>query len=71
MRVSEMGIQRRSFGETRSRCGGLRKGASAMVYLGDGVQEWNRRCRFESAESSELHSGDVDDHTEELRSRGA
>ena len=55
----------------RSRYGGLREGVSDMVCLGDRVQEWNRCCRFESAESAELHSGDVDDHTEELRSRGA
>ena len=66
-----MGIQRWRFGEMRSRYGGLREGASDMVCLGDRVQEWNRCCRFESAESAELHSGDVDDHTEELRSRGA
>lgn len=69
--VGEMGIQRWRSGEMRSRYGGLREGASDVVYLGDGVQEWNRCCRFESAESAELHSGGVDDHTEELRSRGA
>ena len=69
-RVGEMGIQRWKSGEMRSRYGGLREGASDMVYLGDGVQEWNRCCRFESAESVELHSGGVVDHTE-LRSRGA
>lgn len=55
-RVGEMGIQRWRSGEMRSIYGGLRERASDMVYLGDGVQEWNIAAdlRVRSPQSSIL-----------------